>query len=671
MIKELTDLFKAFCEARNCPDWLTNEILFYLAAIGFAVFLLNQFWQITKQAIRWRNQRILNRDLAPYYSKADVYRATRYYIPTYFQNVAPSEDDEPSRKYIAAAKSRLIPLFLKKAFNNDKDDNKFYLVLADSGMGKTTFLINLYIAYKNRWRNPFKPALYDIKLLPLGFPNILKDIEKIENKKDTILLLDALDEDIEAVKDYVTRLNLILSKIYHFREVVITCRTQFFPSEKEEPSRTGYITGGESGEYRFQKLYLSVFDNKDIRRYLRKRFNIFQRKKYKRALQIAEKSPNLVVRPMILSQIEDLVGSDREFEFSFEIYEEFIERWIQREARKPDMIKKYGSEAKFKKLLYEFSQQFAVNLYENKQERGGYFLKKGERFSFKDIEIEDLKNQIVKDDKHELTENEKRSKSLLNRNAAGEYKFSHKSIFEYFLVLELLRNYEFCKQFDFNGMDAAKHFYGEIVIKNLRISDGYFSTTSSRNKFHPNRLLSHRMINDVFILKQNYDVLNYILIDFVFENLRILTLSDNILNIIYIDIYMCKYLKRQSDTSIVVNNLVTKFELSNLRSQIISINDLELIEMSLLLNRIGVMETVNKILTKRVVIGTTSKEIRIGSGDLRDISNVDEKTMDVLQMVVANVIGRIDKFDLMILELQIKKVNELKMLAYRKYSIQC
>ena len=49
-----------------------------------------------------------------------------------------------------------------------------------------------------------------IKLFPLGSPDIWKDIEKIENKRDTILLLDAFDEDIKAVDDYDARMKEII-----------------------------------------------------------------------------------------------------------------------------------------------------------------------------------------------------------------------------------------------------------------------------------------------------------------------------------------------------------------------------------------------------------------------------------------------------------------------------
>ena len=479
MIKELINLFKAFCKTTGCPDWLANEILFYLTLIGFVLFVLKQIINFTKKCILWRNQRILNQDLAPYYSQSDVYRATRYYISTRYQNVAPSADVELGSKYIAAAKEKLIPLFLNKAFKNDEDDNKFYMIFADSGMGKTTFLVNLYINYKNRWKNPLNAHQFEIKLFPLGYPNVLEDIEKVKDKQNTIILLDALDEDIEAVKDYKKRLNLILSKVHKFREIVITCRTQFFPSEAEEPDRTGYFSAGERGEYRFQKLYLSVFDDKNIKQYLKKRFSILQYKKYKQAKKIAEKSPNLVVRPMLLSYIEELVDSNKEFEFSFQIYEALIENWITRESRKPKISSRYGNEENFKNLLYQFSQELAINLYENRKRRNGYFIPKGEYFGNEQLDLEQIEKERI-----ELSESEKRSKSLLNRNAVGEYKFSHKSVFEYFLAKELTVNDQFYIDFDFTGMDAAKRFVNEIQIDILRKSDGEYRLNGQKKQSH-------------------------------------------------------------------------------------------------------------------------------------------------------------------------------------------
>ncbi|MCB9355325.1 MAG: hypothetical protein H6575_12225 [Lewinellaceae bacterium] len=134
MSKDLIEIIEHYARQFGLPEWLVAGIV--LALLGLLAFEI--LWKGISHLFRWRNQRLLNRDLHPYFSAADVYRATRYYIPTRYQNVAPSEDDEPGRRYIAAAKNKLIPLFLNEAFHRDKDGNKYYLILADTGMGKTT-----------------------------------------------------------------------------------------------------------------------------------------------------------------------------------------------------------------------------------------------------------------------------------------------------------------------------------------------------------------------------------------------------------------------------------------------------------------------------------------------------------------------------------------------------
>ena len=536
MIDALIKLFEALCEAFGLPEQPCNIIVFYLLLGGFVILVIKKTIDWVMWLILWRNQRILNKDLHPYYSHSDVERTTRYYVPVKYQNVAPSEDEELGSRYIASAKNKLIPLLLNKAFKSGKDDNKYYLILADSGMGKTTFMINLYIAYKNAWRSPFAPPRYNIKLLPLGYPNIQEDIEELKDKENTILLLDAFDEDLEAVKDYKTRLNLILSKVYRFRVIVITCRTQFFPSREEIPSETGYFSAGEQGEYKFQKLYLSVFDDKDIKRYLRKRFSIFQPRKFRRAKAIAEKSPNLVVRPMLLSQIEFLVSTNRVYEFSFQVYEDLIQDWIIRESKKPKIGKKYGTKEYFQKALYQFSKELALYLYDKREEYGGYHLPIGKEFSEGLIELSD-----IEEGGSQLTSKIIKSKSLLNRDALGNYKFSHKSILEFFLAKECFKDPEFYQNFNFSGMDTVNLFIKELLIHRLQKMEGEFSSSSSLRIDSPLKNLTVDLIPKV----ESLTIINYgsLQVQMLreFKNLTYLKLSDlGLLEEIYL-IHIIRY----------------------------------------------------------------------------------------------------------------------------------
>ena len=120
------------------------------------------------------------------------------------------------------------------------------------------------------------------------------------------------------------------------------------------------------------------------------------------------------------------------YEHTFEIYEEMVKQWIQRER------------VKDKKELRRFSEVIARNMYECQQARGGLYINHDQVGEFAE------KHGIG------LEELEMRSQSLLNRNAEGKYKFAHKSILEYLLSLELLRDDAFYRSFNFDkGLGAA------------------------------------------------------------------------------------------------------------------------------------------------------------------------------------------------------------------------
>lgn len=457
-IKDFIDLVHDLLLRLGMADWLA-DIVSAVLAIGALVLLLVYagHWLISK-LLFWNNRRRLSRDLHPFYTKAEIDKATRYYIPTKYQDTAPSQADEPSRSFIDSPKAKLIPMMLKTAFQ--QDDSRYYLILADSGMGKTTFMMNLFLAYKNQW--PWKQK-HDIRLLPLGHPQTLAEVEKIQNPEHTILLLDALDEDVEAVKDYKNRLGEILDKTWKFREVVITCRTQFFPSEVEEPSKTGYFRyGTDGGEHFFRKAYVSVFDDKDINRYLRKRFKFWQWKDRRKARRIVQKSPNLMVRPMLLSHIQDLVGEEREYEYTYQIYEVLIQKWVERECNKPIIELKYHSKALYREKLESFSHDFALNLFVNREKRGGLF---SIHFSEKIPTDSGLQLSNYEAIAKLLKDKDLKERSLLNRDSDGNYKFAHKSIFEYFLANCIINNKLSYDEINLKGLNSTRMFLGDYLIK--------------------------------------------------------------------------------------------------------------------------------------------------------------------------------------------------------------
>ncbi|MEO1418732.1 MAG: hypothetical protein AAFW00_25860 [Bacteroidota bacterium] len=434
---------------KDIKDWekVSVILLLTLSTLGW----LSRMYMRFRQRQRAHN---VAKDLHPFYNSGDIRKATQYYVTTHFQSSPPSQYSELIHSHKVTAREPLIPFFLQSAFSTDATTDqgdpylsRFYMILAGSGMGKTTFMINLYLAYLKQKR--LGKAKYQIKLLPLGHPDVLKYIDKIDNQEQTILLLDGLDEDPQAARRFQRRMDRVLNRVQHFRVVVFTCRTQFFASEKEEPFETKVRKfGGRHGFHTFVKLYLSPFNQGDIKQYLTKRYGVLESKKKEKALQIISQSPSLMVRPMILSYIDDLLEESADYAEVTTLYQVLIQKWIEREANRVEADRRTN----FSKELYRFSQEVALNIYQNRRHRNGLYI--GEK------EIANLAQQ------HDikLEEIEMRSRSLLNRNMLGHYKFAHKSILEYFLALESMDNTRFAQKFSFEGMDQTRVFMQEFIL---------------------------------------------------------------------------------------------------------------------------------------------------------------------------------------------------------------
>lgn len=393
-------------------------------------------------------------ELEPYFSRTDVIRYTKYYIPPKWKSTSCLKN----HKILTKEKS-LISYFMNHVFPIKKEKNKFYLILAESGIGKTAFMINLYIQYKKLF-SFFNTDQHEIKLFPLGYHNILNTIQEIQNKNKTILLLDAFDEDVNAIKNYKERLHELLGVIDKFYITIISCRLQFFESNEDEPLKTKVFSGGDSGEYIFQKIYLSNFDDKYVKKYINKKFDFYAFKSKNKAYRIINKSPSLMAKPMLLSYIDDLIDEKQEYKYTFQIYDKLINLWIERESKKRNI----DNEEEYRNALFEFSRKLALFLYETKTESNDYCIKI-ENF----LKLNQSITSVLQTTK---------MRSMLIRDFAGNYKFSHQSILEYFLALELFNNPDYLNKFDFNSMSSSKLFFYEMAKdKLLQMSLSFNQTT--------------------------------------------------------------------------------------------------------------------------------------------------------------------------------------------------
>lgn len=419
-----------------------------------------------------------NKDLYPFYNNKILKEVSKRYVRTKCQNLDPSNDGNLKDSYSFAVREDLLDFFLKKVFPEKNIDIKFYLILADAGMGKSTFMLNLFSKYNN-----FKNIVFSstkIKLLPLGenYVTIIKAIGEIENPKNTILLLDALDESPIFITNHEinNRFHELIELVKDFKNVIITCRTHFFTNEKDEPYELKikkFNTKG-NGFHIIKKLYISPFDEKDVKNYIIKTFNIFEQQKIEAAFKIIKNANDLFIRPMLLSYIRELVNEKKDFYLTFDVYETLINVWVDREANKYPIDEREI----FKFNLYLFSYEIALHIYEN-YEKNGLF-----------VELDDA-IKIAKMTNINLSDLEIKSRTLLNRNMQGSYKFSHKSIFEFFIAYfsflsrKNTNKNTYILNYNLTNYDQAKKFIEELQINyktDFRLPNYYDNIDERGNK---------------------------------------------------------------------------------------------------------------------------------------------------------------------------------------------
>ena len=381
-----------------------------------------------------------------------IERSTHYYVHPYCSNVDPGHEAE--ERQVITVKGDLLGT-IDDYLNSGRHH---ILILADSGMGKTSFVLNYY-AYnqrkipKDRWR---------LAVVPLGHPEADTYIAAIENKEDTVIFLDAFDEDTQAITDYRQRLDGLMQACKVFKRIVITCRTQFFLKDEEISRKTGVIkfgprNAGEGSEYEFWKLYLLPLEDNQVQQFLKKRYR-FSPGERKQAWEIVEKIPLLSARPMLLTYIPDLLKSDEKITTATELYDIMVERWLEREERwVPN-----------KDALRAFSEHLAVDIYVNRQARGGEHLPAQE--------IQPLAQQW----NIPLEGWQLRGRSLLNRDAEGNFKFAHRSIMEYLFVKRLMAGDETCRGVELTDQMGA--FLCELMFRRWSFTSDIYTLSHANTR---------------------------------------------------------------------------------------------------------------------------------------------------------------------------------------------
>ncbi len=184
------------------------------------------------------------------------------YIEPYFQDRNPADAHQDD--LISAAQQpafERINGFFRGHLPLEKDGRHQMFILSDAGMGKTSLLLMIKLMHLTN----FWPRRYNCALFKLG-EDTLDRVKKLNNKSETVLLLDALDEDPKAWKRIRERLLELLQASEDFRRVIISSRTQFFP--EMEPDRLGRPEIKVLSGYHCPVLYLSPFNDEQIQDFI-------------------------------------------------------------------------------------------------------------------------------------------------------------------------------------------------------------------------------------------------------------------------------------------------------------------------------------------------------------------------------------------------------------------
>lgn len=400
-------VYKLFANRQNLQqeDIRVLWFLLFFILLSLLVVLIDFYSSRKKKGLK---------NLLPYFSEDFVNKELENVIPHHILLEAPSDFDEPS-KAIESGTTRFhaIKYFKNKIIG--KPNNKYVMLFAGAGMGKTNFLINLYMALiKDGSYN------YKVRLIPLNNLKGIKEVYElpIDEKRETVLLLDALDEDKKAIENCNSRLSELCELLWDFKNIIISCRTQFFPSENNQP-KTILLPNPEGGTYSFLNIYVSPFTYDECKKYINKKFNVLKggyKYKKNRALSILNNNKLIMARPMIISNIGKLVSSNQFYQTKYDVYKEIVNQWIKRETEK--QVISEPQKVNFSKNLMQFSQEIAEYMYVN---------------STNTVSSSDAET-IAKNNEIDINKLEFESKSLLNRDSLGIWKFSHKSILEYFIA---------------------------------------------------------------------------------------------------------------------------------------------------------------------------------------------------------------------------------------------
>ena len=340
---------------------------------------------------------------------------------------------------------------VKEFFNSEQ---RVFLVLGDSGAGKSTFNMELECAlwqeYKNKvGRIPLRinlPAIekpeHDMiakQLRRLGFTE--PQIRELKLYRKFILICDGYDESQQTHNLY--RSNRLNQPGEWETQMVISCRSEYLGNDYRDRFQPG-DRNKKSDATLFQEAVITPFSINQVQAYIKQYVSIHQPlwrvKDYRQALELIPSLKDLVKNPFLMTLSLEVLPrmvdpGEQQLQAArvtrVALYDQFVEQWLERGKQRlgeKDLtpqaraIFESLSDEGFTQNGIDYIKKLAVAIY---KKQGGHPVVEYSRFkdegSWKDEFFSRKDKQLL------------REACPLTRNG-NQYRFIHRSLLEYGLA---------------------------------------------------------------------------------------------------------------------------------------------------------------------------------------------------------------------------------------------
>ena len=386
---------------------------------------------------------------------------------------------------------KLIPEhYIPSRCHNEKGDNQGLLhdyvlewlndrnrellaVLGDYGIGKTSFC---YKFACDMTGSEYVPVVVELKtVMAEGWREVIqKEVRSRagDSTQSPVLILDGFDElslifDKETVLEEIENLS---STTQEYKKVILTSRTQFFRSEYEEREilvrKKSLGLGPRSMTHpRFERIYISLFDDEQIKRYLdlslgKEKSEKFWNETVEEIFDVKDLARRPILIELIVNDLEAVQNIAGKVTPG-KIYRIVTKRWQEREReeqRLPQSIVLKREEKKIPKDIMLFMEELAYWMFTQEKDRLHFNTLKDAINKYFDDETKKMLRLSLDNLDYQI-----RNCSFLSRHAQGYYSFAHRSFIEYFVAGKLAREIPQDKAKEIKITDETALFVSELI----------------------------------------------------------------------------------------------------------------------------------------------------------------------------------------------------------------